>query len=154
MQHRVAVRRAVPSDLDSIAALKEEWAALPARASAEERDEFARALGEWWEERSGSVICFVAEVDTTLIGMAWLVIFERVPDIRNHRRRTGDIQSVYVRPGYRGAGIGSQLLAGLVAVADELQIPRVTVSANSKAAALYEAQGFAAASTLLERRFR
>ena len=86
--------------------------------------------------------------------MAWLIIFERVPDIRDQRRRTGDLQSVFVRPAFRGAGVGRQLISGLVAFADELGIPRVTVSANSRAASLYESQGFVATPTLLERRAR
>lgn len=150
----VVIRAAMRSDLEELAALKEEWAALETPATDTERAEFIRALGHWLDARDGSVVCHVAELYGTLIGMAWLVVFERVPDIRNQRRLTGDIQSVYVRPEHRGAGIGRQLLAGLLTAADELRIPRVTVSANSRAAALYEAQGFTAVPTLLERRVR
>lgn len=154
MDSLVIVRAAEPDDLESLAALKEEWAALSAPASAAERAEFVRSLGRWMDERGASVHCRVAELDGTLVGMAWLIIFERVPDVRNIRRQTGDIQSVFVRPGFRGAGIGRRLVRALTAVADEMGIARVTVSANSRAASLYEALGFDATPTLLERRPR
>jgi GNAT superfamily N-acetyltransferase len=154
MDSPAIVRPAALTDLDSLAALKEEWAALVAPATTLERAEFKRALERWMSERSDSVVCLVADLGGTLVGMAWLIIFERVPDIREHRRLTGDVQSVFVRPGYRGAGVGRQLISGLVAVADRRGIPRVTVSANSHAASLYESLGFVATPTLLERRAR
>lgn len=154
MDSPVVVRAAAPTDLESLAALNEEWAAPAPPATAVERVEFVRTLERWMGEGGESVVCLVAELEGTLVGMAWLIIFERVPDIRDQRRRTGDLQSVFVRPDFRGAGVGRQLISGLVAVADELGIPRVTVSANSRSASLYESQGFVATPTLLERRAR
>jgi GNAT superfamily N-acetyltransferase len=152
MDNPAIVRAAAPADLESLAALKEEWAARTGEATADERAEFVATLDHWMRERGESVVCLVAERDGMLIGMGWLIIFDRVPDLGDHRRRTGDIQSVFVRPGLRGTGVGRQLIAGLVAVADSRGIPRVTVSANSRAASLYESQGFVATPTLLERR--
>jgi GNAT superfamily N-acetyltransferase len=154
MDSSVVVRAAVPRDLESLAALKEEWAGLTRAATSVEHAEFVSCLRGWMRERGECVLCYVAELDGTLIGMAWLIIFERVPDVRNLRRRTGDIQSVFVRPGFRGAGVGRRLISGLVAAADEMGIPRVTVSANPRAASLYESHGFVATPTLLERRAR
>jgi GNAT superfamily N-acetyltransferase len=154
MDSSIIVRAAVPADLDGLASLKEEWAALSTPVTATEHAEFVTFLERWMHERGDSVVCHVAELDGSLIGMAWLIIFERVPDVRNRRRWTGDIQSVFVRPGFRGAGVGRRLIQSLTGVADELGIPRVTVSANSRAASLYEAQGFVAEPTLLERRAR
>jgi GNAT superfamily N-acetyltransferase len=142
---------AIPRDLESLAALKEEWAALAAPATAAERGEFVSSLERWMAERGESVVCLVAELEGSLIGMAWLIIFERVPNVRDFRRRTGDIQSVFVRPHFRGAGVGGRLISGLVGVADEMGIPRVTVSANARSASLYQSQGFVATPTLLER---
>jgi hypothetical protein len=43
----------------------------------------------------------VAELDGSLIGMGWLVIFERAPNIRDARRRIGNVQSVFVDEGHR-----------------------------------------------------
>jgi len=106
------------------------------------------------QERGDSAICQVAELEGALIGMAWLIVFERVPDIRDRRRRTGDIQSVFVQPSHRARGIGGQLIRTLTVVADDLGIPRVTVSANSRAVAVYQALGFVETPFLLERRAR
>ena len=154
MDNSVIVRAAAPADLDSLATLKEEWAALSVPATAAEHADFVRFLQHWMQERGESVVCLVAELDRMLVGMAWLIIFERVPNIGDLRRQTGDIQSVFVRPGFRGGGIGRQLISGLVAAADDMGIPRVTVSANPRAASLYESQGFVATPTILERRAR
>ncbi|MDQ0577623.1 GNAT family N-acetyltransferase [Agromyces albus] len=154
MDSRVCIRTAGPADAIGLARLKEAWADLPSPATDAERTEFAGSLARWMQERGDSVICQVAELEGALIGMAWLIVFERVPDIRNRQRRTGDIQSVFVQPSHRARGIGSQLIRTLTVVADDLGIPRVTVSANSQALAIYQALGFVETPFLLERRAR
>lgn len=84
--------------------------------------------------------------------MAWLVIYERVPDIHNRTRLTGDLQSVYVTSAHRRRGIGTALLESLTAAADARGISRVTVAANDKALPLYAEAGFQPSPLLLERR--
>ena len=150
----VCIRTAGPADATALAQLKELWADLPSPATDAERIEFASSLARWMQERGDSVICRVAEFEGALIGMAWLIVFERVPDIRDRHRRTGDIQSVFVQPSHRGRGIGSQLIRALTVIADDLGIPRVTVSANSRAVPVYQALGFVETPFLLERRPR
>jgi GNAT superfamily N-acetyltransferase len=150
----VCIRTAGPADAIGLVRLKEAWADLPSPATDAERTEFASSLARWMQERGDSVICQVAELEGALIGMAWLIVFERVPDIRDRRRCTGDIQSVFVRPSHRARGIGSQLIRNLIVIADDLGIPRVMVSANSRAAAIYQALGFVETPFLLERRAR
>jgi len=150
----VRIRIAGPEDASELARLKESWANLTAPAAEAELAEFARELRRWMQEHSDTVTCAVAELDGILIGMAWLVVFERVPNIRDTRRRTGDIQSVFVQQSHRSRGIGKRLVRELAAVADHLGIPRVTVSANARSASLYEALAFEPAPLLLERTAR
>ena len=151
MDNLAIVRAAAPTDLESLSSLKEEWAGQAAPATAVARAEFVRTLERWMDERGESDVCLVAELEGSHHGMACLMTFEGVRFIRVVLRRSGDIHCVFVRPEFRGAGVGRQLISGLVGVADEMGIPRVTVSANSRAASLYESQGFVATPTLLER---
>ena len=150
----VRIRTAGPEDASELARLKESWANLSDPATEAELAEFAVELRRWMQEHSDTVTCAVAELDGILIGMAWLVVFERVPNIRDTRRRTGDIQSVFVQQSHRSRGIGTQLVRVLTATADDLGIPRVTVSANARAVPLYEALAFEPTPLLLERTAR
>lgn len=152
MSTNVEIRRASVDDAAQVAALKLLWAPPPGTPTAAEREEFARHLGMWFGADTDSRICMVAELDGALVGMAWLVIFERAPDFGARRRLTGDVQSVFVLPEHRRAGLGGRLVDALVAVADERGVHRVTVSSNTGAAPVYRRAGFVDAPLLLERR--
>lgn len=101
--------------------------------------------------RSNLVIA-IAEDEHRLVGMAWLVLFERVPNVDARVRVTGDIQSVFALPTHRRQGIGRALVAALISAADKMTLTRVTVSANEAAAHLYLDAGFTQEKNLLERR--
>lgn len=148
----VRVRPLTESDVAAVAELKEQWAALPEPAAPDQRRRFAETLASWIERRGASLIARVADHEAELVGMAWLVAFERVPNIDQTVRLTGDIQSVYVAPAFRGAGVGSALVASLLEAADTRGIERITVSANHAAAPLYERLGFRPGEFLFERR--
>lgn len=147
----VRIRIAVPGDATELARLKASWADLSDPATKVELAQFADRLRRWMQERSDTVTCAVAELDGVLIGMAWLVAFERVPNIRDTRRLTADIQSVFVEQSHRSRGIGTQLVRALTAAADDLGVSRITVSANARAVSMYEALAFEPTPLLLER---
>ena len=148
------VRSAQPEDVARLAALKEAWAQLSRPVSESERRDFAEHLSAWMRSQGQALMCHVAEIGGELVGMAWLVLFERVPDIHDRIRLTGDIQSVYVLPQHRQRGIGTALVRSLTDAADERGVPRVTVSASAAAASIYSGEGFVTAPYLLERRPR
>ena len=154
MDTTVRIRLAGADDASELARLKESWADLADPATEAELTAFAGELRRWMLERGDAVTCAVAESDGVLIGMAWLVVFERVPNIRDTRRRTGDIQSVFVHRNHRSHGIGTGLVRALTAKADHLGIPRITVSASAAAASMYDALGFEPTPLLLERKAR
>lgn len=104
------------------------------------------------ESQGTSLIARVAEHRGEIVGMAWLVVFDRVPNIDQLVRKTGDIQSVFVLPSFRRAGVGRALVDALLAEADTQGIDRVTVSGNQAAAALYASAGFRADEFLRVRR--
>lgn len=140
------------ADVLAVAELKEQWAAPADAAAPDQRQRFAETLAKWIEREGASLIARVADHQGELVGMAWLVAFARVPNIDQPVRQTGDIQSVYVAPAFRGAGVGRALVASLLEAADTRGIDRVTVSANRAAASLYAQLGFRSDDFLLERR--
>lgn len=113
---------------------------------------FATDLLRWWEAHQASHVAFLAELPSgTSVGMAWLAIAAKVPRPGGRGRLCGDIQSLYVVPEHRSAGIGTALIEAVARQADALGLEHVTVHANRRARPLYERGGFAASRDLLMR---
>lgn len=146
------IRAPGPEDLDDLADLKIAWSGAEDVTTAN-RISFRDDLVAWMARLGDAVACRIAVNDRgAVIGMAWLVVFERVPDLGDRRRRTADVQSVFVLPPHRGRGVGRALVDALLAEVDRRGIPRTTVRSSPGAVALYERAGFRASSELLERR--
>lgn len=146
-----SIRAPHADDAAALADLKIEWSQPEAEPTVVERATFAEHLAQWMSARSESLLCRVAVSDGRLIGMAWMVLYERVPNFDQQRRLSADLQSVYVISAMRGRGIGAALVAGLCAETDSLGIPRTTVHSSSRAADLYRRAGFAPDEMLLSR---
>lgn len=146
------IRFATADDADALGALRHVWSPPEGPpASTASRNEFAAHLGQWMRARADNLVCVVAEADAELVGMAWLVIFERVPNPGQRRRLNGDVQSVFVDPEYRGHGLGYRLVRSLCEAADTRGLVKVTVHSSEKALTLYERLGFRVSGRLLER---
>ncbi|MGK9147740.1 GNAT family N-acetyltransferase [Plantibacter flavus] len=152
MEADVVIRGAAPEDAAQVAELKLLWSPPVIEPKEWERALFAHDLRQWIAAEPDARVCFVAAVGEQLVGMAWLVVFERAPDYDARRRLTGDVQSVFVRPEFRSRGVAQRLVEAALAAADERGVLRVTVSANADAAPMYLRAGFAEEPTLLERR--
>jgi GNAT superfamily N-acetyltransferase len=146
------IRAPRSDELRQLAQLKIDWAGLDPRPGKAAEWAYADELSAWMDRMGDRMLCRVAVMGGELVGMAWLVVFERVPDFGDRRRRTGDLQSVYVMPGKRGHGIGLALIEALTAEADRRGVQRLTVRSTTPGIALYEAAGFRPGPTLLDRR--
>ncbi|MEO7981828.1 MAG: GNAT family N-acetyltransferase [Sporichthyaceae bacterium] len=113
---------------------------------------FAAELLRWWGAHQASHVPFLGVIPSgAAVGMAWLAIAARVPRPGGQGRLCGDVQSVYVVPHNRSAGIGTALIKAVVRHADALGLEHVTVHANERARSLYERAGFAASCDVLLR---
>ncbi|PZO62938.1 MAG: hypothetical protein DI498_14435 [Paracoccus denitrificans] len=148
----IGVRRADGGDAHDLAQLKIEWAQVDPSPSRQEVDEFADALSTWIADQDDSLVVEVAVADGQIVGMAWMVLFERAPDFADRQRFTADIQSVYVTPAHRNRGIGRRLVDGLCDAADARGVSRILVTASARSVPLYERSGFESSPLLLERR--
>lgn len=112
-----------------------------------------RSFVGWAQDNSSSHRCLVLVDDAVVIGMAWLAIYQRVPSPGNPQRLSGDLQSMYVVPGRRNSGLGSQLIEAVVRLADELGLKPLTVNSSAKAISAYVRQGFVTSPGLLKAEF-
>mgnify|MGYP002388737177 FL=1 len=141
------MRRAVERDLSGLVDLKVAWADRPDEG--EERVALASALREWIGR--SDVVCVVADEGGRLVGMAWMVVFPRVPNLGDTERYSADLQSVLVLAPHRRRGIGRRLIAKLCDLADDRGIRGVTVQSNLTAKSVYMSEGFLPSGLLLER---
>ncbi|GAA1439521.1 GNAT family N-acetyltransferase [Leifsonia poae] len=115
------------------------------------RDEFLDSAERWYRRNASSHHCTVVVRDGAIVGMAWLAVIARVPTPRSVDRLSADVQSVYVIPAERNAGIGGRLLAAVLDRAWSLGAERVTVHSSAEALTVYERAGFAPSERLLQR---
>lgn len=151
----VSVRRAGPGDLRVVAGLRWRWMVDErGRAPLGDAEAFAASLVAWADQHADAHTCFVAVEAASgteeVVGLAWLALQERVPTPSLPHRLTGDVQSVYVAPEHRGAGVARRLVDALLADAWGRGLERVTVHADPGAVRLYERAGFTASPSLLE----
>ncbi len=147
------LRPARPEDAPDLARLRYEFRAAvePAR---EPVPAFMARCTDWMGRRlSGtSWVAWVAEADDGLAGMAWLQLIEKLPNPIAEPEWHGYVTSLYVRPEYRGAGLGSGLLAAVLAECDRRRVDAVILWPTPRSRSLYQRHGFAVRDDLLERR--
>jgi GNAT superfamily N-acetyltransferase len=100
------------------------------------------AYADWVTAHAQTHLPFVAEVDGYVAGAAWLLVAERVPRKASLDRRYGDVQSVMVREEYRNQGIGTALMAAILAEARTRDLTHVTVHSGRRAVDFYLRNGF------------
>ncbi len=145
------IRTATLADAPALSALRWRWA-QPGRTPGEgEAQEFAAALEGWMRAQGDRSVCQVADLDGDLVGMAWLAVFERVPNPGDTVRRNGDVQSVFVVPEHQGRGIGRRLVESLCAAADDLGVRKLTLDSREAVMPFYERLGFSTRTTLMQR---
>jgi ribosomal protein S18 acetylase RimI-like enzyme len=135
------VRHASPEDTDAI----ERVAAATWRADYPEvlnRENAAEAADDWYREstmlsaiKREDALVLVASLDAEVVGFAHAYLGEW----------RGDLLRLYVAPGYRGRGVGTELLERTVADLFEAGVSEVgamVLADNDHGRAFYEAAGF------------
>jgi GNAT superfamily N-acetyltransferase len=139
-----AVRLATDAELEAVARLRWRWVRESGGEVLPARDAYAAAAAAWAREHADSHVPLVAVADGEVVGMAWLAIQARVPSPRALERRSGDLQSCYVVPEHRGAGLGRRLAEAVLEEARRRGLEHVTVHSSVDAIPVYERAGFRA----------
>lgn len=135
------VRRAIVADAPALAGLRWQWLVERGYAG-DDREAFETALADWFADNAQTRRAYLAMEDGAPVGMAWLAVLDRVPVPARPRRRSGDVQAVYVVPELRNAGVGATLLTAVLADARRLELEHVTVHSSGRAITLYQRMGF------------
>ncbi len=145
----VTVRRAGIDDAAALARLRWLWRTVERAEYGLSAPEFETAFRAWWRSHQDSHIAFIAQSEGETVGMAWLAVFERIPQPRDFRRLAGNVQSVFVLDEYRNRGIGNALVDSVIAEARERHVGYLIVHPSRRAYPLYERLGFSPTTRLL-----
>ena len=143
------VRRAGAQDGTALAQLRWIWRTGERDERGLSQTEFETAFMRWWSGRRASHAAFVAELSGVAVGMAWLALFDRIPQPRRLERLAGNVQSVFVLEEFRNRGIGRALVQAVIAEARTRDVGYLIVHPSERAYPMYERLGFAQTNRLL-----
>jgi len=146
----IAVIRQVQSaDVAALARMRREWT----RELKGDRADpgFDERFAAWFSRESSRQITWLAEVDGRPVGMMNLAIFERMPRPGRAPGRWEYLGNAFVLAPHRNQGIGSQLLAEVIACADDNGFARVVLSPTDRSVPFYQRAGFGPAAALMLR---
>jgi len=143
------IRRAGIADTAALAELRWLWRTDERGEHGLSPGEFQTALRHWWGSRQESHIAYIAERDGHAVGMAWLAMFDRIPQPRDVGRLAGNVQSVFVVEAFRNQGVGGALVEAVIAGARARGAGYLIVHPSQRAYPLYERLGFAPTKHLL-----
>jgi GNAT superfamily N-acetyltransferase len=146
-------RRASDDDVADLASLRYAWRVEERGERGLGPREFEAQLREWMSRHRDTHLGYLATDDEVAIGCAWLCIIDRIPGPGTFVRRAGALQSVYVRPSGRNAGVGSELVRFVVSEARAMELDYVGVHPSEQSFTFYRRLGFDAADRALELRF-
>jgi GNAT superfamily N-acetyltransferase len=134
----VVVRVAGAGDIGALASLRVEW-------TAHTEPGFEGRLAAWLAAEGERRTTWLAEIDTRPVGMASLWEYRRMPRSGQPDSRWGYLSNMFVREESRNRGVGSALLAAVVAAAQERAYVRIVLSPTLRSVPFYQRAGFVAA---------
>jgi GNAT superfamily N-acetyltransferase len=149
----VQCHRADEHDVEDLAGLRYTWRVEERGERGLESREFASQLQEWMHRHRETHLGYLATHENVAVGCAWLCIIDRIPGPGQFVRRSGALQSVYVSPARRSAGVGSELVRYVVTDARAMKLDYLGVHPSERSFDFYRRLGFDAADRALELRF-
>lgn len=110
----------------------------------EERTGMEKQLPGYFERELGKkLIAFVARAEGRLVAAAYLLIIEKPASPFFLNGLDSEALSVYTEEGYRGRGIGTNLIKNMIDFAREHKISRIDLKATDEGYPVYKKLGFA-----------
>ena len=143
------IRRAGIEDSDDLARLRWLWRTTERGEHGVSEPDFETAFSSWWSGHQSDHSAFIAERAGHPVGMAWLAIFDRIPQPQHLERRAGNVQSVFVLEEHRNRGIGGALVDAVIAEAHARGLGYLIVHPSDHAYSLYVRFGFSQTNRIL-----
>jgi GNAT superfamily N-acetyltransferase len=147
------IRLATLDDLDELIRLRldflEEVGSLKAGADGGElgaamRDYLARKMP------SGEFLAWVAESGGAIVATSGVTLFERPPNGANIAGLEAYLSNMYTLPAWRGKGLGTALVATVVAHLKATRVRRIWLHATEQGRPVYARAGFVPSETDME----
>ena len=135
----LVVRVAGTADAPALAELRALWVADIAP-----EPDFAGRVAAWLAAEGARRTTWLAVAVDGPVGMASLLEYRRMPKPGREDSRWGYVGNLFVRPTSRNRGVGSALLAEIIAAAEERSYARLVVSPSAEALSLFRRAGFVA----------
>lgn len=147
------VRAATTADGPDQARLRWDWRLAEGEQPPSTIEAFTTDFVAWLDGHRASHPGFVADVGGRVVGIAFLAVVERVPGPGVWARRSGYVQSVYVDPTHRGAGLGRALTDAVIAEARARGLQYLSVHPSERSIPMYQRAGFTQDGRTLQLRF-
>jgi GNAT superfamily N-acetyltransferase len=132
----LVVRLAGASDIGGIAALRAQW------TGAESDPAFQQRVVEWLAAEGDRRLVWLATLGAEPAGIASMLEYHRMPRPDRLDSRWGYVGNMFVREHLRNQGIGSALLAAIIAESRARGYARLVLSPTATAVPFYRRAGF------------
>ena len=110
---------------------------------------FEQELRDWWDRESAHRRAWVATAAGRAVGMANLMLFERMPRPGRDAGRWAYVANVWVDPAHRSRGVGRLLMATALDWCRDQGLVRVVLNPSEMSVPLYASLGFRPADDLM-----
>lgn len=147
------IRLATLDDVDALTGLRlvflEEVGNL---RSGDDGGELVAAIRDYLLRKmpTGEFLAWVAESEEGIVGTSGVTIFERPPNGTNVAGLEAYLSNMYTVPGWRGRGIGTALVAAVIAHLKGTKARRIWLHATDDGRPVYEKAGFVKSETDME----
>jgi GNAT superfamily N-acetyltransferase len=150
----IAVRRAGPGEATVLAEMRYAFRSEMA-VPAEPETQFLERATRWLANRldGGVWTAWIACADQEPIGLVLAQLVEKVPNPVREAENIGYVSSLYVRPRWRGRGIGGRLLATALEFCRHSGVDTVVLWPSRRSIPLYQRHGFRSAGEVMELRW-
>jgi GNAT superfamily N-acetyltransferase len=147
------IRRAGRSDAAAMASMRYDFR-TELDAPSEPEHEFIDRATAWFTASldNGAWTGWLARHHEQPVGLVLVQLIGKVPNPVVEPETLGYVSSLYVRPQWRGRGIGDQLLATAVAFCQDNSVESVVLWPSPRSVPLYERQGFRRHAKVMELR--
>src|SRR6478735_4402117 len=128
-----------PDDIPAVAALRAQWTGATSDPA------FERHVAQWIAAEGDRRLVWLATSGDEPAGMASMLEYHRMPRPDRLDSRWGYVGNKFVREDLRDRGIGSALLAAVIAESEARGYARLVLSPTERAVPFYERAGFVAA---------
>lgn len=138
------IRLAALDDLDELIRLRLDFLQEVGNLKAGDADELGTALRDYLIRKmpAGEFLAWVAEDAGAIVATSGVTLFERPPNGSNLTGLEAYLSNMYTVPACRGRGIGTALVATIVAHLKATRVRRIWLHATEQGRPVYAKAGF------------